>query len=78
MGPGGNHAFVIVKGEDGNDRVAQRQVQSGAMIGDEVLIFSGVSPGERVAASGSFKLRDGIRVSIADEPKSPGAAASPQ
>jgi membrane fusion protein (multidrug efflux system) len=77
MGPGGNHVFVIVQGEDGNDRVEQRQVQSGAMISDEVLIFAGVEPGERVAASGSFKLRDGIRVFIAGDPAPPGSTAPP-
>jgi membrane fusion protein (multidrug efflux system) len=37
-------------------------VQSGAILGDEVAIHDGLAPGERVAASGSFKLREGVRV----------------
>jgi membrane fusion protein (multidrug efflux system) len=37
------------------------------MLGDEVIIRDGVAAGERVAASGSFKLRDAALVAIADE-----------
>jgi membrane fusion protein (multidrug efflux system) len=36
------------------------------MLGDEVLILSGVKAGEQVAASGSFKLREGVQVAIAE------------
>jgi membrane fusion protein (multidrug efflux system) len=42
-----------------------RQVVSGAMLGDEVVIEKGLTAGEQVAASGSFKLRDAVRVSVA-------------
>jgi membrane fusion protein (multidrug efflux system) len=37
------------------------------MLGDDVVIFSGLSAGERVAASGSFKLREGVLVAISGE-----------
>jgi membrane fusion protein (multidrug efflux system) len=37
------------------------------MLGDEVLILAGLSPGEQVAASGSFKLRETVLVAIASE-----------
>ena len=37
------------------------------MLGDEVLILAGLSPGEQVAASGSFKLRETALVAIAGE-----------
>ncbi|MGQ0833488.1 MAG: hypothetical protein ACT4O5_00965 [Gammaproteobacteria bacterium] len=36
------------------------------MLGDEVVIHRGLSAGERVAASGSFKLRDLVLVTITD------------
>ena len=42
--------------------------RAGALLGDEVLIESGLAPGERVAASGSFKLRDAVLVAIARRP----------
>jgi hypothetical protein len=31
-----------------------------------VVVLSGLEPGERVAASGSFKLREGVLVNVAD------------
>jgi membrane fusion protein (multidrug efflux system) len=37
------------------------------MFGDEVVTYAGVNPGERVAASGSFKLRDGVLVAVAGD-----------
>jgi membrane fusion protein (multidrug efflux system) len=39
-----------------------RQVESGAMLGDDIMIHSGLAAGELVAASGAFKLRDGVLV----------------
>ena len=35
------------------------------MLGDEVLILDGLEAGEQVAASGSFKLREGVLVAVA-------------
>ena len=57
-GPEGDHVFVIAPAKDGKTRAHVRQVESGAMLGDEVVILAGLSAGERVAGSGSFKLRD--------------------
>jgi membrane fusion protein (multidrug efflux system) len=68
-GPDGDHLFVIAPDKDGNPRAQMRQVVSGAMLGDEVLILSGLSSGEQVAASGSFKLRETVLVSIAGDMK---------
>jgi membrane fusion protein (multidrug efflux system) len=34
--------------------------------GDEVVIFTGLEAGERVAAAGSFKLRDGVLVQVSN------------
>ena len=66
-GPGGDHVFVIAD-VDGKPRAKPRVVETGTVVGDEVLIVSGLKVGEKVAASGSFKLRDGVLVGIA-EPK---------
>jgi membrane fusion protein, multidrug efflux system len=63
-GPGGDHVFVIAPDKDGKTRARLRPVESGAMLGDEVVIHSGLTTGEQVAASGSFKLRDAILVAI--------------
>jgi membrane fusion protein (multidrug efflux system) len=67
-GPGGDHVFVLAPAKDGKTRAHVRQVESGAMLGDEVVIRAGLSAGERVAASGSFKLRDAVLVAIASDP----------
>lgn len=68
-GPEGDHLFVIAPDKDGKLRASMRQVQSGMMLGDEVLIHSGLNAGERVAASGSFKLRETALVAVAEETK---------
>jgi membrane fusion protein (multidrug efflux system) len=38
------------------------------MLGDDIVIYSGLNAGERVAASGAFKLRDGVLVVASGEP----------
>jgi membrane fusion protein (multidrug efflux system) len=69
-GPGGDQVFVIDADREGKQRAHVRQVESGAMIGDDIVIHSGLTAGERVAASGAFKLRDGVLVVSASEPES--------
>ena len=66
-GPDGDHVFVIAPDKEGKPRAQMRSVESGTMLGDEVLILAGLSPGEQVAASGSFKLRETALVAIAGE-----------
>jgi membrane fusion protein, multidrug efflux system len=73
-GPGGDHVFVIAPAQDGKTRALLRPVVSGAMQGDEILIHDGLRAGERVAASGSFKLRDAVLVAVAENT---GANAGP-
>jgi membrane fusion protein, multidrug efflux system len=65
-GPAGDHVFVLESAEDGATRAHVRPVQSGAMLDDEVVIHAGLAAGEQVAASGSFKLREGALVAIAN------------
>ena len=64
-GPEGDQVFVIAQGADGRARAHVQQVESGAMFGDEVVIHAGLTAGEQVAASGSFKLRESALVAIA-------------
>ena len=59
-------------------RAHVRPVQSGTTLGDEVLLHSGVSPGEQVAASGSFKLREAVLVAISGNSTSHQASAASQ
>ncbi len=76
-GPAGDHVFVIEADEQGRTRAHLRQVESGTVLGDEVLVLAGLSAGERVAASGSFKLRESVLVAIAGTPQaSEGEVAS--
>ncbi len=57
--------FVIAAGQDGKTRAHLQPVESGAVLGDEVLILGGLAAGEQVASSGSFKLREGVLVVVA-------------
>ena len=65
-GPGGDHVFVIAPAKDGKTRAQLRLVTSGPVLGDEIVIVGGLAAGERVAASGSFKLRDAVLVAVAE------------
>ena len=61
-GPAGDHVFVITPDSAGKPRAHARIVQTGALIGDTVLVLDGLKAGEQVAASGSFKLREDLLV----------------
>jgi membrane fusion protein (multidrug efflux system) len=76
-GPEGDHVFVVAPDAEGKPRAQQRTVRAGEALGDEVLIHSGIEPGEHVAAAGSFKLREAALVAVAGaaEPTSETAAA---
>lgn len=63
-GPEGDHVFVLAPGKDGKLRAQARPVESGPLVGDSVIILEGVAAGERVATSGSFKLREGVPVAV--------------
>jgi membrane fusion protein (multidrug efflux system) len=75
-GPGGDHVFVIAPAKDGKTRAHLRQVQAGPVLGDEVLIVSGLAAGERVASSGSFKLREAVLVALASDSSATAMSAS--
>ncbi len=65
-GPAGDHVFVLVEDKEGRTRAHARPVQAGALLGDEVIVSSGLQAGEQIAVSGSFKLRDEVLVAIID------------
>jgi membrane fusion protein, multidrug efflux system len=62
----GNSVFVVTPDEGGGAmRAHQRFLTLGQSIGEDVIVLKGLEPGERVAAAGSFKLRDGVKVMAA-------------
>lgn len=63
-GPSGSSVFVLANDPQGQLRSHERRVTSGAVLGDEVVIESGLEAGERVATTGSFKLREGALVMV--------------
>lgn len=67
-GPGSDYVFVIETDGSGQSRARVREVKVEALQGDEIIIRDGLASGERVAASGSFKLRDAVLVAIVDQP----------
>ncbi len=74
-GPNGDQVFVIAPDQDHKTRAHVRQVESGAMVGDQIVIHAGLEADETVAASGSFKLREGVLVAIAADPSQQQARA---
>ena len=61
-GPGGDHVFLVVADSSGKSRAHVQPVRSGPVLDDEVVILSGLTPGQQVATSGSFKLREAVLV----------------
>jgi membrane fusion protein (multidrug efflux system) len=66
-GPGGDHVWVLVE-DQGKMRVKSRTVTVDALQGDQVVISQGLEAGERVAASGAFKLRESALVALSNPP----------
>lgn len=64
-GPAGDHVFVLQPDDEDVLRARQRLVTVGAVLGDEIVVESGLEAGDEVATSGSFKLFDGVRVHVA-------------
>jgi membrane fusion protein (multidrug efflux system) len=61
-GPGGDHVFLILPDSSGKTRAHDQPVQSGPVVDDDVVILAGIKPGQKVATSGSFKLRESVLV----------------
>jgi membrane fusion protein (multidrug efflux system) len=73
-GPEGDHVFVLSRDERGETRAHVRPVRTGTVLGDDVVIESGLEAGEHVAVSGSFKLREAALVAVVED--SPPLAAN--
>ena len=65
-GPEGDHVWVVTPDSAGKSRAQKRMVESGPVLGEVVVVLSGLTAGEQVAASGSFKLREGTQVKPAE------------
>jgi membrane fusion protein, multidrug efflux system len=63
-GPSGDHVFVVEPDKEGKMRAHLRVVQAGPTLGEDVLINEGLAAGEKVASSGSFKLREAVLVAV--------------
>jgi membrane fusion protein, multidrug efflux system len=61
-GPEGDHVWIIAADQAGAFRARERKVESGPVLGETVIVLDGLKPGERIAASGSFKLREAVKV----------------
>lgn len=71
----GNSVYVINTDESGAMRASQRFVKLGETMGEQVIVLEGLKVGERVAAAGSFKLRDGVKVVSGGATGGPGGGA---
>ncbi|CAG0955694.1 Multidrug export protein AcrE [Phycisphaerales bacterium] len=70
----GDHVFVIAPGDGGMLRAKQRFIKLGPSVGTGVIVLQGLAAGDEVAASGSFKLREGAAVNKAGSAPAHGAA----
>jgi membrane fusion protein (multidrug efflux system) len=61
--PYGDAVFVVTE-QDGNTTVQQRQVTTGTVLGDRVVISDGLQAGDKVVLTGQVKLRNGMAVKI--------------
>lgn len=64
-GAEGDFVFVLAGDGQGGERANLRPVKVAALKGNEVLLSAGLKSGERIAATGSFKLREGVLVTEA-------------
>lgn len=58
-------AFVAESGEGGKTVARQRQVELGAVVGNDYVVKSGLKAGEKLIVSGVQKIADGAPVTIA-------------
>lgn len=72
-GPDGDHVFVLADDGTGQFRAHRRAVRVAAMDGERAVIEHGLQAGERIAAAGSFKLREDALVALSGAGASMGA-----
>jgi hypothetical protein len=59
-------SYVYRVGDD--KRVSQLKVQTGRLLGEQIEIVSGVTPADKLAATGGSFLSDGDTVRVVDAP----------
>ena len=77
--PFGDSVFVIetkVEGGKTNSTVQQKFIKTGRAQGDFVSVISGLNPGDKIAAAGIFKLRNGMSV-VENNEMTPKASKTP-
>ncbi len=66
-GADGDFVFVVAKDAKGKERASLRPIKVEALENEMVFVAQGLKFGERIAATGSFKLREGVLVAEAPE-----------
>jgi RND family efflux transporter MFP subunit len=61
---GGNYGVFVIAQEGGTEVVRLRNVETGAVVGTDITVVSGVSSGERIITSGANLLKDGQAVEV--------------
>jgi multidrug efflux system membrane fusion protein len=69
-GPDGIYAWVVTAG----DVVQVRPIQSGPTTGDDTIITSGLTEGDRVVVNGQYKLQQNSKVTVNAAPATPATA----
>jgi RND family efflux transporter MFP subunit len=72
---GQHFAYVAEPGEGGKSVARQRAVETGAVVGNDYVIKSGLQPGERLIVSGIQKIADGAPVTPTPAGSKPPAAS---
>ena len=72
-GAPGSYVYLV----DAQNTVAVHPIKLGEQDGDFFAVVSGLSPGDVVVTDGADRLRDGAKVSIPDQSKTPASPAAP-
>jgi RND family efflux transporter MFP subunit len=69
-------AYVVESGEGGREVARQRAIETGAVVGNDYVVRSGLKAGEKLIVAGVQKIGDGVPVKVSPAGASP-APASP-
>jgi multidrug efflux system membrane fusion protein len=72
-GAPGSYVYLV----DAQNTVAVHPIKLGEQDGDFFAVVAGLSPGDVVVTDGADRLRDGAKVSIPDQSKTPASPAAP-
>jgi len=63
----GDTIYLVEKNAGGALIASPRTIKLGRRLGDRIAVLSGISPGDEIVTSGTFKLRPGVSVSVNNE-----------